>query len=755
MWLYSPIRTPQAPVRIGLVALVSLALACPRTQGGFIAPLAFDAGSNANFVVVADFNGDGIPDLAVTGLGSDPNYRDGIVSILLGKGDGTFQAARHFFAGPLARGAAVGDFNGDGHLDLVVVNHDSLTDTVSVLLGNGDGTFQTSHVFLSGYANLPSSVAVGDFNGDGILDLAVVGGQGPTVSILFGNGDGTFQDPHRVPTGTYPGYVVAADLNGDGRLDLAMLAYDDAAGAIVSVLLGNGDGTFQPVRNSPCSGGSVLAVGDLNGDGIPDVAFASGQTGPDHKGSVSIMLGNGDGTFQAPHSYRTGTASVSLAIGDFNGDGTPDLAVANTGSGYLPGTGSVSVLLGNGDGTFQAAQNYALGYLLACVAVGDFDGNGIPDLAVIDSPGFDTSDQGTVSILLGKGDGTFEHAPGFPAGSSPSVVAVADLNGDSIPDLVVAGYDPGSRSVHVLLGKGNATFQVAGTFSAGSSPSSLAIGDFNGDGIPDLAIADYYSESVSVLLGNGDGTFQASKSFSTGGNRSNFVAIGDLNGDGILDLVVANGGSETVTVLLGNGDGTFQAPGSFAAGPHFGSNPTALAVADFNGDGFLDLAVANGPTGNVCVLLGNGDGTFQAARTFPAGGQTPSVAIGDFNGDGIVDLAVANGPSGTVSVLLGNGDGTFQDPRSFPGGSTPTFVTAADCNSDGRLDLIVVSSQTVRVLLGNGDGTFQPTYTSYVAGSSAISLAIADFNADGWPDLAVANNASGDVSILLNDHRWP
>jgi hypothetical protein len=210
-------------------------------------------------------------------------------------------------------------------------------------------------------------------------------------------------------------------------------------------------------------------------------------------------------------------------------------------------------------------------------------------------------------------------------------------------------------------------------------------------------------------------------------------------------------------VLLGNGNGSFQAAGTFAAG----GGPRSVAVADVNGDGRLDLVVAG--YGLACdpycvpidetvrVLLGNGDGTFQPARSFAAGTRPSSVAVGDFNGDGVLDLAVANFGSFNVSVLLGNGDGTFQAPRSFVAGGSPLFVAVVDVNGDGRLDLAVVDFRGVRVLLGNGDGTFQKTRISYVAaGSDPWSLAVADFNGDGWPDLAVANFDSNDVSIMLN-----
>src|SRR5438552_3797650 len=245
--------------------------------------------------------------------------------------------------------------------------------------------------------------------------------------------------------------------------------------------------------------------------------------------------------------------------------------------------------------------------------------------------------------------------------------------------------------------------------AVGASPYSVAVGDFNGDGHLDLAVANGGSNDVSVLLGNGDGTFTPARNFDAGlGGGPLWVAVGDFNLDRKLDLVVANSSSDSVGVLLGNGDGTFGSPQTFT----FAGDPESIAIWDFNGDGKPDLAVANDDTaGTVAVLLGSGGGNFQPAQTFQVGGSnSESVAAGDFNGDGRLDVAVANAGSNTVSVLLGNGDGIFQAARTFAVGMKPEFVVAGDVNGDGILDLAVGNhnSGTVTVLLGNGNGTFGP-----------------------------------------------
>jgi hypothetical protein len=500
-----------------------------------------------------------------------------------------------------------------------------------------------------------------------------------------------------------------------------------------------------------------VAVGDFNGDGKPDLAVAN--YGSD---TVSVLLGQGDGTFLPAVNYAAGGAPWSVAVGDFNGDGIADLAVANQGTPPSYSNGSVSVLLGKGDGTFLTAVSYAAGYQPVSVAVGDFNGDGKQDLAVANY-GYYGNGQG-VSVLLGNGDGTFLTAVNYPGGIQPSAVAVGDFNGDGKQDLAVANEtNPGT--VSVLLGHGDGTFLTAQSYAAGVYPQSVAVGDFNGDGILDLAVANFaYYGTVSVLLGKGDGTFLTAVTYPTAGKWPRSVAVGDFNGDGKQDLAVANqgdyyGNGQGVSVLLGNGNGTFQAPLAFGIDTH----PTAVAVGDFNGDGKPDLAVAS--SSGVSVLLGKGDGTFQLAQIL-AGAGPRSVAVGDFNGDGKLDLAVTDygdydGNGQGVSVLLGKGDGTFL-PALYYYVPYPHSVAVGDFNGDGKPDLAVANDYGgVSVLLGNGNGTFQTTNVSYVAGSYSSAVAVGDFNGDGHPDLAVANEGTypsftdGSVSILLNDANWP
>ena len=417
----------------------------------------------------------------------------------------------------------------------------------------------------------------------------------------------------------------------------------------------------------------------------------------------------------------------------------PD-AVAPGGAGFtlaVRGTGFVSGAVVNWNHSSLATTFVSHSQLTAWVPAPDIAAASTASVTVVNpSPGGGTSNVMFFEVTPSSSSIALSAPSAFGAGTNPDSAAVGDFNGDGKMDLAVA--NEGSDNVSILLGNGDGTFQAAVNYGAGTDPDSVAVGDFRGDGKLDLVVANYYSNNVSVLLGNGDGTFQAAVNYGVSAPTS--VAVGDFNGDGKLDLAVANVFSE-VSVLLGNGDGTFQAAVNYGAG----AEPAWVAVGDFNGDGKLDLAVANVDSNNVSILLGNGDGTFKAAVNYGVGTEPVSVAVGDFNGDGKLDLAVANYGS-NVSVLLGNGDSTFQAAVNYGAGAEPACVAVGDFNGDGKLDLAVanVATGNVSVLLGNGDGTFQAA-VNYGAGIGE-SVAVGDFNGDGRLDLA---SPSADVSVLL------
>ena len=364
----------------------------------------------------------------------------------------------------------------------------------------------------------------------------------------------------------------------------------------------------------------------------------------------------------------------------------------------------------NASSLFGHVKLYKSGVTLeSSIAIADVNGDGNPDLLTVGEP-YDYA-FGEVGVLLGTGKGKFgSFATYYTSGTYPTSIALGDVNGDGHADVVVANYE----NIAVLFGNGDGTFQAAQTF--GSGVKAVALADVNGDGKLDLLVAA--DNSVEVRFGNGDGTFQAAQNYGTGGYM---IAVADVNGDGTLDMLVTTDG---VSVFLGNGDGTFEPPQDYASG---GNSPQSIFVHDVNGDGKPDLIVANLLSNNVGVLLGNGDGTFQPVETYDSGGFYADAAVAaDLNGDGIPDLAVANeygGVSGksVVGVLLGNGDGTFQAAQTVSlGVSGSSTIAAADVTGSGMPDLIVSGCRAIRHCV---DGMFAvlPNTTTGIVTATALS----------------------------------
>jgi len=355
-----------------------------------------------------------------------------------------------------------------------------------------------------------------------------------------------------------------------------------------------------------------------------------------------------------------------------------------------------------------------------------------------------------VAALSAASGPSFAHPQSYAIGSwptsnGPRAVAIGDLNGDAKPELATANV---TRTVSVLLNKGDGSFKARRNYPAGGVPTSVAIGDLNGDGKLDLATG-IYADSVSVLLNRGDGSFQAKRDFGAGRHPYS-IAIGDLNSDGKQDIATANYDANSVSVLLNTGDGSFRAKHDYRTG----SRPSSVAIGDLNGDGTPDLATANSYSKSVSVLLNRGDGTFRARLDHRAGAGLRSVAIGDLNGDGQLDLATGN--SKTVSVLLNRGDGSFQAKRNYWSGGGG--VAIGDLNGDGKPELVTAhpfvtyysGTGAFSVLVNWGDGRFRSRLDYATADIAPESVAIGDLNGDGRPDLASAHLEALSVSVLLN-----
>jgi Chitobiase/beta-hexosaminidase C-terminal domain/FG-GAP-like repeat/Bacterial Ig-like domain (group 3) len=762
--------------------------------------------SSSQKIAVGDFNGDGIPDLVVT------DDLSSSLKVFLGNGDGTFTATP---AGPVASGSpnavAVGDFNQDGKLDLAV--SDTYADTISILLGNGDGTFPASTSLHSGSGDSP--LAAADFNLDGKLDLVVgiagAGGVNDSVIILAGNGDGTFTAPPsgQAVSSTSIGSINVGDFNGDGIPDLALT--DNVSGALTT-FLASGSGSFIPFSTIlPSSPYHELfcAVGDLNGDGRSDLVIGD-QDGAAFKDYLT-----------EPTETATATANLSLTgvgqhpvDGSYSGDSnyTPSLSSTLPLWGVQPVTATTLSVSSGGSPATSVAPGTVVA-LTATVAAGaspvtagqvdfcDASATECTDIHLLATVTLASNGTATFQFVPGAGTHSYkavfvEDGFGRSSASAPSTLTVGPAKNPIYTDTtaITEGGLPGGYSLTATVvgyggtaaPTGNTSFldtsfgntslatATLGPATAGfgwllsqtpavsNSIASQVTGDFNGDGIPDLALFSVtYSVagSFTIFFGKGDGTFTAGPTTQTtiayGINYS--MVAEDLNGDGKTDLAILSySQAENVTTFLGNGDGTFAAPANVAINqPSQGGDgvPGSLIAADFNGDGKIDLAAAGDyiAQGGANILLGNGDGTFTPTGTslqFPL--DFNLIATGDFNGDGIPDLVATQyfDPGGAY-IFLGKGDGTFTAAATTI--ATTRFVTSivvGDFNQDGKPDLAFGYSSGLQGFLGNGDGTFTQATGSPLNGAGG-SLTSGDFNHDGKLDLAGVDNYNNLIDLFL------
>ena len=639
------------------------------------------------------------------------------------------------------------DFNRDGKADVVALNSNNV---LSLLLGNGNGTFAASKTIATLPANsagFPALMVAGDFNGDGNSDVLIVPSPGNVVKVFLGHGDGTFAAPVTITDGLpSAGDLAVGDFNGDGRQDIVL-----ASATSVSVLLGKSGGIFAtPIVTATNLSAPVhlaLALGDVNRDSHLDIAAT------DMNGSMQLLLGTGSGRFLSKPVFSTSypVPPTVIAIGDFNGDGNPDIAAGMPAELEYYFLGQVCLLFGYGDGTFNlnTASCYNAPDSFSEMRVSNL--NGKPDLVFSSDP---------LMVQLNNGSGTLTPST-YAAGGGP--ITLGDFNGDGRQD-VAAGTTGGMQ---VLPNLGSGILHAPPSISRVGDPFNVTYTmnttDFNGDGYADLTLLNAWDEhsylrtSVATLLGGAKNTFTLSSSIGPGVDtdgpfNAGPPAIGDFNHDGHLDVAIAmtgnlivngNGSSRAsafAQVFFGDGKGQFP-----ILGPQLDLTSNFFAAGDFNRDGKADLASLDGSSFQ--ILIGKGDGTFAPAVTYGVGANPVFVLQRDLNRDGKTDILVINNGSNDVSILLGNGDGTFQPQKTFAAGKAPMAAITGDFNRDGKIDIAVASSEGVSILLGNGDGTFQPQ-TIHTATGPLTAIVQAALRQDGIEDLIGINSASKRFVLL-------
>jgi len=708
----------RAAVRIAIVAaclaaVAATAVAATPTLPKFLARRDY-IGLHSYWVQVGDTNGDGIPDLIADWFGQ--------FEVLFGNGDGTFRSGPSQIIGNGETSFVAADVNGDGIVDLVLPAGSG----VEICLGKGDGTFQTGVTYGVNDGSMYYAV-VGDFNNDGIPDVASPGIMG--VWLFTGKGDGTFNPGVLVASVSAPhggGDIAATDFNGDGNLDLAVTI--PWGGGVIApgngtvVLLGNGNGTFQaPLMLSNPKNVTEIAAGRLPNGHAGIIVFDSQNAG------LYAFLGNGAGAFSAPQKITIPAGVGFIAIGDVNGDGIPDLVSAEG-----------CIEFGTPSGGFSSAICYPVESGNQLI-LADLRNNGLTDIV--------TNAYSAVSVLLSQGKGRYEDGAWTGVPGAGACGAAADYNGDGEPDLAVAT----ATGVSILLGTGKIPKPfTTGTPIALIGAACVITGDLNGDGIPDLLVAMNGTPNALVsYLGNGDGTFTL-KSTTATPSAGGYVVLADFNHDGKLDFATSGN-----LIALGNGDGTFQTPVAIVSNPPSGGFSN-IAVGDINNDGWPDLVLTNSgslPNNLGSFLLNNHQGGF-TQLSWPFGPAVSQAILADLNGDGNLD-AVLQGTGGGAYIYLGNGKGSFTYQTMFFGdsiGGGAGFNIVADLNGDGIPDIGVQWGDTMDIFLGQPGATYVYSLsigTGPAPGSIITENLHGQSAKSGRPDI-VAPDRSGGVMVLNN-----
>jgi hypothetical protein len=794
----------------------------------------FLSGANATSVAISDIDGDGKPDLNVANRNNDnvavfrnnPNYPPPtIISYAPTSGAvGTNVNITGTLFNPLPANNVV--FFGATRATVITATDTSLTVIVPsgatfapiTILNTGTNAATYSSQFFKptfspnlGFITAadiapkvdlatgiaPTSIAIGDFDGDGKADLVTVNANNGSVSILRNtsiNGVISYASKVDFAVGNNPISVAIGDLDGDGKLDLAVVNFYTT----VSILRNTSSiGTVSFAPKVDFTTGPYpysAAIGDLDGDGKPDLAVVN--TG---EGNVSVLRNTctiGSVNFATKVDFEVGLSPASVAIGDLNEDGKPDLAVANSISltvSILRNTSSIGML------NFAFMVNYSVGSNPRSVAIGDINGDGKFDLAIANRNG------ASVSLLRNIGSGgiiSFDTKVDFVTGSNPNQVAIGDLDGDGKLDLAIANDGSDSISVlHNTTSSGYFSFASKVDFITGSNPKSVAIGDLNGDGKPDLAIANYNGNSISVLR-NYPKFIPTITSFTpTSAAVGNIVTItGSLFNPTPANNIVffgatratVNSATKTslvVTVppgatfspltelntsinLVGYSSGFFNPTYSpnkamvnssdLSNKVDFGTSlrPESVVVGDIDGDGKPDLAIVNDSSNTVSILRNTGNSgivSFAIKLDFVTGFSPTSLAIGDIDGDGKLDLAITNNGSNTISILRNTstvGSISFATKVDYATGINPRSAVIGDFDGDGKPDLAIANESSSNVSILRNTGSYGVISFSgkvdYTAGSNPKSLSIGDLDGDGRYDLAIANYNSNTVSVFRN-----
>jgi VCBS repeat protein len=673
-----------------------------------------------------DLDGDGIADLAVT-MGYDtPEEQLGVHLLYMGR-TGFVESTQRLADTRNPIGVSIADLDGDGRNDVTVL--DAIGE-LAVYLQTSPGLFAAPVPYSVG--DRPIVLVEGDFTGDGELDYLTANNSGLDVTVLVGRGDGTFEPVRTSPCGTAPQIATAGDVNLDGDLDVVVGGFND-----LELLLGLGTGRFGPPQVLPSGfANQGVRIGEVTGDPFPDVVRSSGNDR-----ELVVLEGDGLGGFTEGYTFFVGNPFLGeLELGDLDEDGKLDIALASS--------AGLHALINQGGGTFAPRPAVSAGGNIGSFLVADVDGNLTLDLIAPTLQFIDFDDiHSNLNLLAGRGNGSFVGPSVYAAGDSPRGLLLDDFVVDGIPDAVVAS----SSALAVLPGMADGSFGAPIETDLSMAVGVMTSADLDGNTLVDLLFsnANYGSGELALLSSQGNGLFDPPVIFPAGGVSPAGMELADLDGDSVLDLVVANAISNQIAVHIGQPGGTFAKALRFGTG--FG--PTALLLADLDGDGTQDVVAANQSDRSVSVLAGIGAGSFAPDVAYPVASGPYSLAAGDVDRDGDLDLAVAcigdfDDQVGGLGFLYGNGDGTFGPFVPEPRVVQAAEVQLADLNADGRLDLVWTDFSQIFVSLDKGPGFDEPRV---YFGASLQGLVVRNVNGDARPDIVAINGQSeGQLLVFLN-----
>ncbi|RKX27425.1 MAG: hypothetical protein DRP45_01090 [Candidatus Zixiibacteriota bacterium] len=669
-------------------------------------------GNGPSSVAFGDFNFDGDLDIAISCQEADSLY------IAFSDGAGWFHVAIAYPVMVEPSGVVAGDFNLDAALDLAVVG---LSDSVWILINDGSGVFSHTSDYAVGLD--PSDMIAAHLNDDSFLDLVV---ESRGLSILFGNGNGTFQSPVEYLWLAMSEAVAAFDFDGDTDIDLVTTSHwEDGA---IHRLRNNGFGVFDTLPNISMKYPRVAVPVDLNDDYIVDLALFAGD-------SVHAMLNSGSGAFTIDSTYYTGHYAAHACAADLNldTDTHKDIIVASM---YDLAT----VVMNNGDCTLAPPVTYVTSDNCEFVAAPDLDKDNDSDLVLVNFQ----SDN--LTVLRNPGNGIFPVEPRFAAGNRPESICKADFDNDGYVDL--ATVDDHTNNFTVLLNNHDRTFGPAVTYSLIHNGYSICAADFDQNGYEDIVVAD---TGLAVMLNDGDGTFSGAEYYACkeGDDPRSMIAT-DLNGDGFPDLAVADedwDGSLHIFINGADGSGSLATAVSYPLAEY----PMSVCPFDLDNDNDTDLVIPCLGDDFAILMLNDGAGVFSIGAILHVGELPIAAAAGDFDEDGLTDLAFNIDLEEDMAVFKNNGDTTFQYIGTYGTGEYCYDILARDFDEDGHLDLAVPSSEAhcIHMFIGDGAGGFEHS-VDYGTSLTPMAAVAADFDNDGFLDLAACNEDDNNISVLYN-----